>query len=200
MKTITDRLITGMVSCVSAAMLGSSATANFQYITNYATWQGLVPTQTTIDLTELNEGDWLTDQYAHLGVLFDGGAIQETFNNYPLDGHGVYGGCTITVTLASEAYAIGSHHPGAMRFDLYSGNTLLYTSLATGSGANNFRGVVSSTPFDRVVMRGVTLGPPSCDPIAVDNFYFASVPGPGALPLLALGCLGRGRRRHERRA
>ncbi|MDZ4829632.1 MAG: hypothetical protein SGJ09_05460 [Phycisphaerae bacterium] len=52
-------------------------------------------------------------------------------------------------------------------------------------GVNNFRGIVSSIAFDRVMFLGYTLGPPACDPILIDNIYFASVPTPSAIALLS---------------
>lgn len=183
-----------------AATLGvtSIADADFTYVTNFTSFQSLVPSYTTVDLVDLTAGDWLSDQYTGLGVLFDGGLIQETATGYLQDGHGVYGGCFITMSLDVPAYAVGSHHPGSMGFDLYAGDTLLYESLATGTGLNNFRGVVSSVPFDKVVLRGITLGPPSCDAIFVDNFYFASVPSPGAAAVFLLGPAANARRRRGR--
>jgi hypothetical protein len=183
------------LSLLAVLASASSAGAEFSYITSYSTWQSIVPSYTTVDLVDLNAGDWLTDQYASLGVIFDGGFIEESPDSFVQDGHGVWGGCFVTMTLATPAFAVGSHHPGAMRFDLYQGDTLLYTSIATGSGYNNFRGVVSTVPFDRVVLRGITLGPPSCDGISVDNFYFASVPAPGVGGPFLIGMLANRLRR-----
>jgi MYXO-CTERM domain-containing protein len=180
-----------LLSCPFA----TKALGGFTYVSSFAQWQAFAPVYTTIDFTDLQKGEWLSDQYLDLGVNFIDGGFAEQSSLYPQDSFGVYGACYMDIAFDSPQYAIGSHHPGSMRFDIYFGSTLLYTSLSTGSGLNNFRGVLSTQPFDRVVMRGDTLGPPSCDPISVDNIYFSSVPGPGALPLLALGCLGRGRRR-----
>ncbi len=183
------------LACGFAAFLSVDAVADFSYLSNFASWQQLAPPHTTIDFTDLNPGDWLTDQYLNLGASFDGGLVQYGADGYLQDGYGVYGGCYMDVVLSTPALAVGTHNPGSMRFKLYQGDQLIYTSPSTGSGLNNFRGVISSVPFDRVLLMGDTLGPPSCDAIFVDNFYFASVPGPGSAVVLTGSMLMKRRRR-----
>jgi len=185
-----------VAAAVVSTAIVSTASGAFVYKDDFTEWKSLVPTFTTLGFVGLTPGTFLNDQYLDLGVDFtDGSLIQTGPVIYPQDGIGVFGGCIIDMLLSTPAYAIATHHPGTMRYFLYSGDSLLYVSPLDGdSGYNNFRGIVSSLPFDRVMFLGDTLGPPQCDDIAVDNIYFASVPAPGAAALLA-AALWRSRRR-----
>ena len=184
------------IGLASVAGVSAPCAAGFSYVSSFATWQAFAPTFTTVDFTALQDDDWLTDQYFDLGVSFDGGLVQVSPGIYLQDGVGVYGGCSIEVVFAELQYAIGSHHPGSMAFDLYLGETLLYVSPDTGLGFDNFRGVTSTQPFDRVIMHR-NLGGPSCVAVQVDNIYFSSVPTPGAAAVLLLGLAANARRRRE---
>jgi len=173
-----------VVGVVAAAIVGA-ASAEFVFTDDFAQWTPLVPSYTNLDFVGLTPGTFLNDQYLDLGVDFtDGGLIQFSLGIYPQDGFGIYGGCIVDMLLDTPAYAVATHHPGYVRYFLDSGDSLIYVSpLDVTSGLNNFRGIVSSIPFGRVMFLGYTLAPPQCDEIAIDNIYFASIPAPGGVAL-----------------
>ena len=183
---------------IATAATMRSAFGDVVYTSSFAEWTSLVPTYTNLSFVGLTPGTFLNDQYLDLGVDFtDGGMIQFGPITYPQDGFGIYGGCIVDMLLATPAYAIATHHPGSVHYTLFSGDLMVYEGpVDPDSGYNNFRGIVSSVAFDRVLMHGITLGPPACDPIAIDNIYFASIPAPGAVAIfVAFGCRTR-RRKH----
>lgn len=189
------------VNCVAAVVgalvyVSHYARADATLYNNFDAWKSQVPSITTLDFQDMANGEWLGSQYLSLGVDFTDGGVKEQSGAYNFDGHGIYGGCKLEMVFDEPIFALATHYPGSIRFVLYSGDDVVYFGPSQGSGPLNFRGVTSTIAFDRAWLMGVTLGPPDCDPIAVDNIYFQTVPGPASLAIWIVGgILGAGRRR-----
>jgi hypothetical protein len=191
-----------LVATAAALALALCAQAAVTGHDSFTSWSAEAEPFTTITFGEIPLFSTVTDQYASLGVLFTNIAPNKTdgFDTivFPEDGYGLKGYPMIELTLLSPALGVAAHFPGFLRFQLYSGESLVYSSpLVGGSGYGKFKGYTSDTPFDRVRLLGIPNDP--MDIIAVDNLYisFAPVPAPGAaVPLLAVA-LFRGRRRRR---
>jgi len=181
-----------------ACALAHGAAAAIVVTNDAADWASQTGPFTTLGFTELAQGEFLTDQYAELGVMFTGTAVgwfSETA--FPTDNHGIYG-WTSKVVEAQFAAPITE-----LAVEFASGNfwVLLYlgddfvdkTPVMSQFFDGPFVGIVSEMPFDRVEMLapgvGVTL---------IDNIHFgAPIPAPGAVALIALVGFAGQRRRHE---
>lgn len=169
---------------------------------DFAGWSAAAGPATSIGFTEYPEATPITDQYEHLGVTFGGYAQSGPFSpplvyfnpGFLNDGVGLSGFPGIEITFAEPMRAVGVDFPGAVRFTLYSGSTLVFQSLDFGGmPLGNFGGIVSEIAFDRVILRK-----PQDYEVFIDTLYFSTVPTPGAaLPLFAalLGRLSHQRRR-----
>ena len=78
-------------------------------------------------------------------------------------------------------------------FELFFLGQPIYSGNFPGGGHGNFAGVLSSQPFDEVVISDWL-----DDQVTLDDLHFG-VPAPGAWALLILGGLGRQRRRRRAR-
>jgi hypothetical protein len=185
---------------VLAALTSSqSVLGQFIEFEDEAEWLAAAGTPTTIAFNDLPALTTVTTQYLSQGVSFtDGTDFISSGLQYPQDGFGLRGSNSgipvffpeISMEFSTSQHAIAVHYPGAVQFELYSEDTLVYTSSVMGTGFfNQFAGIVSSMPIDRV-----RLSDPG-DIVLIDNLYFA-VPAPGGLTLLAFATFTlRGRRR-----
>ncbi|MCH8150792.1 MAG: hypothetical protein IH830_00280 [Planctomycetes bacterium] len=149
-------------------------------------WIAAVGRFTTIDFTGFPDGTPITDQYADLGVLFVGGTEHIFLSDFlfPNDGAGLRGPFTNIVTQFDEPQLwIAVDFPGLIQFELFSGGNLIYTSSVFDDILGPFAGLLSTQPFDMVVLDN-----PADLSVAIDDLFFG-VPGPGGLPLLALATL-----------
>ena len=182
--------------CGSLAAAGVTSAGFVEFENDQAGWLAAAGVPTTIDFV-LPESAFLTDQYEHLGVSFpQGNDVAFPWTGFLTDGWGVEGSPftfgDMIVQWDQPLYAIGCDFAGLLKLELYSGDTLLYTSTILGvTGLGQFGGIVSTVPFDRV-----RIWDPSDNGFALDNIHFVSVPAPAVAALLALaGWTPRRRRR-----
>lgn len=152
--------------------------------TNKAAWQTAAAPYSTITFLELPNNTLITEQYASLGVHFtDGSDYTYHSSSFPTDGAGLNGAFdSTTLVFDSPVTSIALDFPGEAAFKLFFEGSLIYTSPPFGSGGIGFfGGLISTQPFDMVVMYD-----PSLDFFA-DNLYFGVVPCPFTLSLLGLG-------------
>ena len=161
--------------------------------------QSLVGDFTTITFTEVPMPAIITDQYSYLGLTFtDGNDFIDDSTACINDGFGLRGnllGNSITINFAAPITSLALDHPGFEAFKLYSNGQMLFdTGQMGGSGTGKFSGVISSTPFDSVVIQ---------DPVGqstlIDDLHFGPpIPAPGTLALIAAAALlGQTRRRRR---
>lgn len=165
--------------------------------TQQAQWEAAVGNNfTTIDFTGWAHGTLIMDQYSALGATFTDGndGIQTAASLYS-DGAGlrsqelVFG--NITVEFAADQYWFGMHHLALVQVLLYNDGNLIHESIVFGVGGLNFGGVVSTQPFDQVILHRPDFGT-----IQIDNLYFGPpIPAPGALACFGVGVLMHRRRR-----
>jgi len=183
------------VAIMASTAIYASAHASIVVTTNKDEWLGTATPVTALDFTDLALLEFVTDQYADLGVMFFGTAIGHTgMSLYPSDGHGILGWTHQIIEMEFDAprteFAIelGS---GSMVLTFYLGgaevgiaNVSRFTSI--------FWGVFAESGFDRVTLEDQGLGG-----TAADNIYFgAPIPAPGALVLVTFaGLVSRRRRR-----
>jgi len=182
------------VAIITLALACASAQASLVLTTNKDEWLGTAAPVTILDFTDLSQGEFVTDQYADLGVMFFGTAIGHTSSIYPSDGHGILGWTHQLIEMEFDAprteFAIelGSF---TMVMTFYLGGAEV--GVANVSNATSlFWGAVLESTFDRVTLENQGLGV-----TGIDNIYFgAPIPAPGALVLVAFaGLVPRRRRR-----
>jgi len=183
------------VATITLALACASAQASLVLTTNKDEWLDAAAPVTALDFTDLALFEFVTDQYADLGVMFFGTAIGHTgMSLYPSDGHGILGWTHQLIEMEFDAprtrFAIelGS---GSMVMTFYLGGAEV--GIANVSNATSlFWGAVLESTFDRVTLEDQGLGF-----TAIDNLYFgAPIPAPGALALVAFaGLVSRRRRR-----
>ncbi|MCH8823345.1 MAG: hypothetical protein IH984_07540 [Planctomycetes bacterium] len=138
-------------------------------------WINLVGKFTTIDFTGFEDGTFITDQYAHQGVIFtdgnDNAYINEIFLN---DGAGFDGNQAIDLIFDTPQTYITVDYPGAMQLELFSKGELIYTSSGFGVGGTGFfAGLVSVQPFDSAILTDWVLGE-----AVIDDLHFGfGIPG-----------------------
>jgi hypothetical protein len=167
------------------------ATASFGAVVTYhsrAQWRAAVNNvYRTIDFTGYPESTLITTQYLSVGVNFtDATDYINISGSYVNDGAGLaspsFIDSHITVRFGVPQYWIGADFPGELRYMLYQGSTLIYTSGVGGSGGTGFfYGLVSDQWFDRAVL--FRDGGAGC---YIDDLFYNAVPAPGVLGALAL--------------
>jgi len=191
-----------MIMLVAALLLASKAAAEITTYTDRDAWfeavspGGSVPI-TTIGFSEFPAGTVIRDQYAHLGVNFDGVnfTLGEDFGVYPQDGWGLRSGIGgSTVEFDAPRHALGLDHPASAIMELlYEGESIGVANFS-GSGFGNFSGIVSTEPFDAVILSDAMA------PSFIDDLHFVTIPAPGSMAcfvIVSLVCR-RGRRRRRR--
>ncbi len=185
----------------AAALLGIGfeTGADIVEFTNRAEWVSAIggfDQMQTISFLEYPQGTLLSDQYANLGVTFpDANDYIVSAESFLLDGVGATSLLgPITLQFDEPRAAIGVHFPGDLIIELYLNDTLVFESSKFGGlGAGFFGGLVSTQPFDRVLLID-----PS-DAVYVDTIHFGlPVPAPGALALLSIAGLALRRSRRRR--
>ena len=187
----------GLIAAAMLAWVGNGQVSGgfVEEFTNKDEWIAAVGRFTTIGFTGFPDGTFITDQYADLGVLFTDGFDNIACcskNTFPNDGAGLDGHSAIHLSFDSPQAWIAVHFPGAVKFELFSGGDLIYTSSNFGGGGTGFfAGLLSSDLFDAVV-----LSDPFVGDVFIDDLHFG-VPAPPALAVLALASLfsPRSRRR-----
>ncbi|MHC4794516.1 MAG: hypothetical protein ACYTDE_09490 [Planctomycetota bacterium] len=184
--------ILAAVALAVAATTGShAAVTEFMSIEE---WSSAAGTYTEIGFTEFPDLTEIVDQYRDQGVLFPGlDVIQGPAPvAFPIDGFGlssVEGLIDMEFLDPISAFAI--HFPGFTNIRMWSGDTVIGEVIDVGGGGGgNFIGFTFDVPVTRVEM--IEPFPPG--DVNIDQLYFTVIPGPAALPLLAIGLL-RGRRR-----
>ena len=177
------------------ALARPSAAAVIEY-TSFSSWQAVVGDFTTIDFTEFPKFTFITDQYEDLGVLFLDGDdnIQVNNNSFPPDMYGLDGNPSITMEFTVAHHWIGVTYPGVMGFQLYFQDQLIFTSglFDDGGTPGAFAGLVSTEPFDRVVLDN------TFPEVNIGDLYFGPpIPAPGAIGLLACAAWAPGGRRRR---
>ncbi|MCA9285919.1 MAG: hypothetical protein KDA22_11920 [Phycisphaerales bacterium] len=195
---------TAIVWLGAIACLASAVNAGFVvYDEDDSGWFGAVQSYSTITFAEFPHNTQIDDEYASLGVLFtdtDGNWIIGTAPaTYPQDGMGLNGNALVELTFDQPMWAFASYFPGGAFFDFFAADQLLHSSpLMGGSGVGFFAGFTTDVAFDRIQIHGLPPDPfGNPDKVFFDSFYFAAVPSPAGLAVLALPGL-RGTRRRRR--
>jgi hypothetical protein len=181
-------VLIAVLSVTPAAMAGVT---EFE---DRAAWEAAVGAFTTITFTEIPVNQFVTTQYAHLGVTFtDGNDYTDASSAYVNDGFGLdgYPNSPISLSLATPQSWIAVDFPGFVQLELFRSGTLIFASSAFGvGGVGNFGGVLSNEAFDAVRITN----PFVPDLVTIDDLHFG-VPAPGGLALLAVSGAWTRRRR-----
>jgi hypothetical protein len=184
------------MAIVTVLTLSSSARAEMSLLFDFAQWQSQAGSVTTIDFTGFPQFTIITNQYSDLGVIFTQGNdfVHNDPSQFPLDGWGLDGNnnSTIAMTFTTPQYAFATHF-GSIQYQLFSNGQLIYQSPPMGVGVSLFAGVISTVPFDSVVL----FDPLDTISVQIDNLYFApGIPAPPAFMLLGAAglCVHRRRR------
>ncbi len=193
------RTRSGRLAAAGAAVLCAVGSANASvtvYAGDFGGWQQAVSGSfQTCDFLGFPLNTFITDQYAPLGVYFTNPGpnvvLGPSTSLFPQDLWGLGPVGTLELTFLDPQHAVGAHSPASWwKMRLYLGDTLVGQSYSQTGGASKFVGLTSDIAFDRVQFEATGGGP-----VATDNIYFSTVPGPGAVGLLELALLTRSRRR-----
>ncbi len=147
-----------------------AVTADVQAFTDKDEWIEAVGDFAFIDFVGIPNGTDVTDQYEELGVVFDPNV--NVIFEHPIfpDGFGLIGSqlFPISFSLLEPQNWIAVDFPGMVQFQLFLGDKLVCESeLFFAFGGNiAFAGIVSSTPFDRVIIQD-----PTDLNVGIDNLY-----------------------------
>ena len=180
-----------------AALASSHAPAGVIEFDDRGEWEAAAGAFATIGFGELPHGTWVFEQYAHLGVHFVDpcNIVIHDPLTFLIDGAGLNGLTEIHLIFDAPMTSIASDFPGSVVFELRYQGAPVYTSSLFGpaGGLGNFGGLVSTEPFDEVIIT---------DPgsyVNLDDLHFGPpIPAPPVLALLALAAartLRRGRTR-----
>ena len=191
---MTRQTLAGLLAVLVPA--GTSA-AGFQLLFDKPSWEASVPSYTALTFKDIDPSEYVTDQYADLGVTFLNGDDYVDYGpvTYPQDGWGLHGNATIHLVFDFDIYAIGVWHPGGLAIKLFNDGQLVFNyPLFPGAGYNLFGGMIGDVPFDEVVIYDFV-----DSYVYADDIYFAPVPAPAAWLVVAAAMAGpsggRGRRR-----
>ncbi len=160
--------------------------------TSLATYNAAVGGHTIISYLGLTPGSIVSNQYAAFGVTHSDGT-DLAVGGFG-DGAGVQGGdpnWTIALAFSGPRTHIGVEYPGAVRFRLYSGGGLIYTSSNFGGSGSGFFAGISGVSFDAALLDD-WYDSFSTD-VYIDNLHFGGgsvVPEPSTLALLGAGLVG----------
>lgn len=159
---------------------------------SYSVFASDVPNHTVIDFVSLPFGTIVTEQYTAEKVHFtDGNENITSSTSLVVDGKGLrgYTGAatdSMTIVFDLPVIAIGAAFPGALRIEVFKGVDRVGDSGQFGSsGAGFFGGIVSDTPFDRVV-----ISDPTDHMVVIDNLYFTMLPETTGAMMLAVFSVG----------
>ena len=131
------RKTTGLMAAAIMAWPGNGVVfGGFMEFTDKDEWIAAVGDFTTIGFTGFPDGTFITDQYAHLGILFTDGNDNIFLNDgaFPNDGAGLDGNVNISVSFDTPQAWIGVDFPGVLQIELFSSGRLFYTSSIAGGG------------------------------------------------------------------
>ncbi|MHC4406648.1 MAG: hypothetical protein ACYTG0_44055 [Planctomycetota bacterium] len=174
----------GFAAVAFTCLAVGTARADVIEFTDKDEWIAAVGPFDTVDFTGFPDGTFITDQYAHLGVLFTDGNDNIFLNDgaFPNDGAGLDGNGDINVSFDTPQAWIGVDFPGILRIELFANGQLIYTSSdfgVGGPGTGNFAGLFCDEQFDAARL---------IDPAgeaAIDDLHFG-VPSPSPLWLVGL--------------
>jgi hypothetical protein len=181
------------ITFMSSLMLGvqTLAAADVTLFSDGEQWRDAINhNYTTIDFTGGENGAFILNDYAHLGVTFSDNATYFNTDGFPNDDWGMraVGGAYVTFDTPQQWIAVDQ--PGNITFELFYQGKSIYASPAMGWWPGGFSGLVSSVAFDMVVF-----GQEFENIVNIDDLYFGAVPAPGALGLLLIAGLAGPRRR-----
>jgi hypothetical protein len=180
------------VACAIALTAASGeSSADVIEFTDKAEWEAAAGQFTTIDFTGFDSMTIITDQYIDLGVLFTGGDDLILPNSsFVNDGWGLAGHDSIDMVFLEALFVLAVDFPGSLIIDLYSDGELMYSNGFAEPGEGHFAGLISTDPFDFVVLRR------EFDPVFIDDLHFGPpIPAPPAFaPLLFAAFTARRRR------
>jgi hypothetical protein len=160
-------------------------------------WEDEIGQYDTIDFTDYPHGTIISDQYADIGVNFEGqnNVILE-IPSFINDGFGLRGWMGTWVHFDEPMNWIAGDHPGRLYFALYVEGELIGEAGWGHVGAGNFTGVVSTKAFDSAFL----FRPPNPDgtfAVYIDDLHFGAltVPAPGVLSVIAFALFANRRRR-----
>jgi len=169
------------------------AQGGVQEFTNRQAWFDAAGSITTIGFADLPNDTLVTTQYAELGATFTDGVDLVLYNEGFLnDGVGLNGAFDqIAIEFAQPMQAIGVDFPGGIQLTLVYHGVPFYTSTGfVGPGEGAFGGIISSNPFD-----GVLIIDPRGD-VFIDDLHFGPpIPAPPAIALIVLPFMCPCRRR-----
>ncbi|MFK7959063.1 MAG: hypothetical protein AB8G96_00935 [Phycisphaerales bacterium] len=197
--------------------LQSAALATFLLITPAATatvieyspldeaelaWEAAVGDWQTIDFTDLEEGDILTDQYREeFGVVFETAPFSSVVNEasgFLHDGFGF----TITtinfpnlggiITFETPMQAIAIDHPGTFFVKLTLADGTVFESFPGLGGLDRFSGWTSDVPIVQAEFGDFD------GSFNVDDLRLVPVPGPASIAVLGVAAAMGPRRRRSR--
>jgi hypothetical protein len=174
---------------ICIALLSNSALGTVTIITNAAQWQAKAQNFTTLTFTDHPPFTIITNQYADAGITFtDGNDFIRATTSYS-DGQGLMsidpGGLgTIHASFDSPILSLAIEYLGGLQFELHAGGEMIFTSILYSAGFTPFVGVVSTVPFDSVIIRDY-----DDDIVSVDNLHFGTIPGPSAIVIVCLGAM-----------
>jgi MYXO-CTERM domain-containing protein len=173
---------------------GHLARAEVDVYFDFAEWQSALTSVTTIPFTGFADGTLISTQYEAQGILFDS-PHPFTLSGIDLflnDGAGITTNTLIQdieAQFSQPQYGIAAHFTGSIQLEIFSDGASTFLSDTYGGAPGVFVGFVLDQPFDSAI-----LFDPNDPVVVIDDLHFG-VPGPGALPLLALaGIVGRRRR------
>ena len=184
------------LAATAACIAAAPAHAGILEFTDRAEWEAAVRSFTTIDFTGFPEFTIITTQYQDLGVTFTDGNDSIDFNDAFLnDGVGLRGGSfdDIEISFTTPQAWIAVDFPGVVRIFLFSDGELIhFSTFGAGPDGGGFGGLVSTEPFDSVVLTD-----PLDDFVNIDDLHFG-VPAPASIWILALAGIWHGRCRRRR--
>ncbi len=167
------------------------------YTDSFAAWQGATGSYSTCDFIGFPVNTQITTQYSELGAIFtpyQGPNIVGPYDDFifPEDGYGIDGNGDVEILFDTPMHSLAAHAPGSWRYQLFSGNTMIYQSVFVGGGgAGFFAGIVSTQAFTKIRFDTFDF-----DDVYIDNVYFSTAPGPG---VVGLGVVGLALARRSRR-
>jgi len=158
---------------------------------------GSIGSVETITFTEHPDG-LLTNQYeSSHGLQVSGSSnvfIIDSNISFPNDGRGMWTNFgDIVLDFDRPMVAFSADFPGGFFVELFNDHGLIEAFIFSGSGAGNFRGLISTIPFNRVRLYDTD------GVFAVDDIHFVAqtIPAPGAVAVLIAGAVIGWRRRRE---
>lgn len=131
-----------------------SALTSITEYTDEATWATALGVPTVINpYGDLTPGVIVTNQYAPLGALYTDGDDTAIAAGAAIDGMWLQGGDGISVEFSDPVNAVGINYPGAVRITgSLDGAEVFVSSDLGGSGSGLFAGIISTDPFDEILI------------------------------------------------